>query len=244
MKVRWSRREMLVKSLIAAGGAIAAKISGVVPEFGWVAQAGSADQSPPPDYMKKALQQQEITGRDRNALLARVSASGDIREVLSQRGFAAVDLTKLNHHAVRSVMDDGTVVMAVSAVLPDQEHVIVHYQFGAGPRTTALIYRVTSDRKAELVAGSADGRPMRPMKQTADVSSNTVLAAGCPHCYHSCGSTCCGYDWWGILECCTFCAAFFECPPCFLACALTWCSGCVWFHCNHCANCCQDWWCF
>lgn len=243
MKVRWSRRELLVKSLIAAGGAIAARVSGVVPELGWVAQGVSADQSPPPDFMKKALQQQEITGREADALLARVSSSDDTRAALSHGSFGAVDLGSLNHHAVRSIMDDGTVVVAVSAVLPDQEHVIVHYQYGAGPRTTALIYHVTSDRKVTLVAGSSDGRPMRRMTEQADASSNAVLASGCPHCYHPC-TTCCGYDWWGILECCVTCAALFECPPCFLACALVWCAGCVWFHCYHCTSCCQDWWCF
>ncbi|HXN02562.1 MAG TPA: hypothetical protein VN973_11835 [Candidatus Dormibacteraeota bacterium] len=242
MKVRWSRREVLVKSLIAAGGAVAAHLSGVMPELGWAAQPKTPDHLQPPDYMRQALRQDEIVGRDADALLTSVSNSPDVREVLRQASIGKVDLAALKPHAVRTVLEDGQIVVAVSAVLPDQEHVIVHYQHGSGPQTNAFIYKATADHKANLVAASAAGRPVRRPAETSD-SSNTVLAAGCPSCTHPC-TQCCGYDLWGILECCIWCSAFFECPPCFLACALSWCSGCVWFHCYHCTSCCQDWWCF
>jgi len=244
MKGRWSRREIIVKSLIATGGAVAAKLSGVVPELRWVAPAAaSPDQAQPPPYMQKAVRQDEVKGPDAQALLAAVSASADVREVLGQLSLPAVDLQALGAHAVRSVLGDGQVVVAVSAVLADQEHVLAHYQFGAGPRTAAFVYRVTADRKVDFAAGSADGRAIRRMTEPSNLPANAVLANGCPSCTYSC-EVCCGYDWWGILECCSFCAALWECPPCFLACALTWCSACVWFHCYHCWVCCQDWWCF
>jgi hypothetical protein len=248
MKWRWSRRELLLKSLIATGGAVAAKLSGVVPEFGWVAQAASPGDLPAPAFMGKAVAQREIVGTDAQTLLGRLSSSPDVHEVLGQLAMKPVDLQALGAKAVRSDMEDGTVVVAASAVLPDQEHVLVHYQSGArggaAARTNAFIYHVTADRKADLVAGSADGRQMRRSQDPANLPANAALASGCPSCYYACGQVCCSYDWWGILECCVACALFWECPPCFLSCALIWCGACVWNHCGKCANCCQDWWCF
>ncbi len=249
MASRWSRRDLIRKALLATGAAAGATLSGIVPEVRLVAHAsGGAAPGETPFYARKTVQQAEISGHQKADLLAQLSNSDDVGEVLGQLSRSRqIDLSTLQHHAVRSQFEDGTQVIAVSAVLDDQ-HVMVHYR-GSGPGVSghpshSFVYRLTGEHSADLVAASANGRKMQRSQEPTNLPANAALASGgCPWCQYPCGSSCCSYDWWGILECCVWCSGFAGCPPCLLACALAWCGACVWFHCRHCPNCCWYWYC-
>ena len=248
MKKHWTRRALIGKSLAAAGAAAGAKLAGIVPEFGLTAQAAGASSTEVPAYAQKPQFQAEYKGKAKADLLAKVADSPDVQEVLRQLNRTGpLDLTGVETHAVRSEFAGGNIVIAVTAVL-DEQHVLAHYSSSGpadpGSPSHAFVHQVTADRKSEVVAASANGRQMVRSAEPATVPAGSALAASsCPWCYYGCGQSCCGYDWWGILECCVACSVFWECPPCFLGCALAWCGACVWFHCWHCQNCCQYWWC-
>jgi hypothetical protein len=251
MSFRWTRRELILKTLLAAGGAVAAKVSGLIPEVGFVTRAASA---PSPDslpfFYRKPAHQEEVTGAVRDALVAKVNSSRDFHEVFGQLKRKVVDLNQLQPQAVRSVLEDGTEFTGVAALI-DDEHVLVHYELAkapaSGPRSHAFIFVKSGEKSADLVAASADGREMRRSSEPANLPSNAALAdGGCPWCQYPCGPVCCSYNWWGLADCCGPCAlgCIFGGPWGCVACILLWCGWCIARNCNSwCTNCCWYWYC-
>jgi hypothetical protein len=251
MSFRWTRRELILKTLLAAGGAIAAKVSGLIPEVGFVTQAASAPSSESlPFFYRKAAHQEEITGTAREALVVRVNSSRDFHEVFGQLKRDVAELKSLQPQAVRTVLEDGTEFTGTAAVI-DDEHVVVHYELAtaprSGPRSHAFIYVKSGETSVDLIAASADGRAMHQSTEPANLPSNAALAdGGCPWCQYPCGYVCCSYNWSGLVQCCGPCvlACLFGGPLGCVACVLVWCGICIAYNCNRwCTNCCRYWYC-
>lgn len=251
MSFRWTRREAILKTLLAAGGAIAAKVSGLIPEVGFVTQAASPiSPESLPFFYRKPAHQEEITGGDHDALVARVSSARDFREVFGQLKRKTVDFNEVQHQAVRTVLEDGSEFTAIAGMV-DNQHVVVHYELAkapvSGPRSYAFILVMTSETSAEMIAASADGHKMRRSDDPANLPSNAALAdGGCPWCEYPCGPVCCGYDWKELFLCCGPCAGacLFGGPGGCIFCVLVWCGVCIAASCNRwCTNCCRYWYC-
>jgi hypothetical protein len=252
MSFRWTRREAILKTLLAAGGAIAAKVSGLIPEVGFVTQAASPiSPEALPFFYRKPAHQEVITGAEHDAVVARVSSSRDFDEVFGQLKRKVIDLKGLQPMAVRTVLEDGTEFTGVAASI-DEKHVAVHYELAvapsAGPRSHAFVFALTSDKSAEMIAASADGKKMRRSNDPEHLAPNTALAdGGCPWCEYPCGPVCCGYNWWGLADCCgapCAIACIFGSPVACVACIFLLCAYCIARNCNSwCTNCCRYWYC-
>ena len=251
MSFRWTRREAILKTLLAAGGAIAAKVSGLIPEVGFVTQAASPiSPEALPFFYRKPAHQEEIIGAARDARVAKVNSSRDFHEVFGQLKRRTADLNGLQPLAVRTVLEDGTEFTAVAASI-DGEHAVVHYELAkepaSGPRSYSFILAKTGETSADMVAASADGHKMRRSDDPTNLPSNAALAdGGCPWCEYPCGPVCCSYNWGGLLQCCGPCAmaCIFGGPGGCIVCVLVWCGICIAANCNRwCTNCCRYWYC-
>ncbi len=251
MSFRWTRRELILKTLAAAGAAVAAKVSGLIPEVGFVSHAASA---PSPDslpfFYRKAAHQEEIKGADLDKLVARASSSADVHEVFGQLKKDGVDMKSLQHVAVHNVLEDGTEFTAIAAPM-DDEHVVVHYELAkaprSGPRSHAFVFVKSGETTVDLIAASADGKAMHQSADPANLPANAALAdGGCPWCEYPCGYVCCSYNWSGLVQCCGPCALaciFGGALGC-VVCVLAWCGICIAYNCNWwCTNCCRYWYC-
>jgi hypothetical protein len=251
MSFKWTRREAILKTLLAAGGAIAAKVSGLIPEVGFVTQAASPiSPEALPFFYRKPAHQAEIAGVERDALVTKVHSSRDYQEVFDQLKRNTADLHALQPQTVRTVLEDGTEFTATTALI-DDEHVVVHYELAkepaTGPRSYSFILVKSGETSADMVAASADGHKMRRSDDPASLPSNAALAdGGCPWCEYPCGPVCCSYNWSGLVQCCGPCAlaCIFGGPWGCVACIFAWCGICIAYNCNRwCTNCCRYWYC-
>lgn len=236
-----SRRQLLVKGLVAGAAALAARFTGWVPEVG-ILQSGASPPAkavPRPWFAAKVISQSELKDTVKDAHVRSALDGQDVRNL------TRIQQSKL----LQSIVVDSTletgISMRATVLVVDAESVLVHYDpLGAATESTrpvALLYHLgkasNGHDKVMLASVSVNGR-LAARSGAGSSAQGSAEADGCGICYNTCA------------YCCSFDPGFFDCcGPCIFACAgplwacvgcvLGWCAWCYYEHCTGwCTYCC------
>jgi hypothetical protein len=224
-------RRRFLKFLSAAGVALGARLTGVLPEAQLLAHAQAPPpDAPPPWYAMKPVKQTEIVGAARDAAVKRMLRSADFRNVAAS--LPDVPTKFAQSLAVESLHEDGSRVLSVGVTLDDHRAITHHRQLGVkSPRTASHAYMsqtVNGKMTGSIIGASRDGLAVQ--SHVSQGASGMVAAT----CYGHWCRGCCGWDWNALAECCGSC--IFACipptPVCIL-CVGIWCQFCLYWHCNY-----------